>query len=129
MPDNPETHSVTCDETTHPTGDTEQGDLMAQPLTATTGTYGCARCPNRWGGLRTAHCAACHNTFTGLTAFDRHRTGSHTHGTRTCLDPETAVDTNPKSDQFGELIFKRTGRSYPCWGFAVGDDRWADDDE
>lgn len=33
----------------------------------------CGRCPARWGGANTAHCAACHETFTSVTTFDRHR--------------------------------------------------------
>jgi hypothetical protein len=33
----------------------------------------CGRCAQRWGGMNTAHCAACHRTFTGITAFDAHR--------------------------------------------------------
>ena len=51
---------------------------MAQISTRKAGMHTCPRCPNHWGGLKTAHCAACHETFTGLTAFDKHRTGSHT---------------------------------------------------
>lgn len=42
-------------------------------MSANSGAYGCARCDNRWGGLRTAHCTACHRTFTSVTAFDTHR--------------------------------------------------------
>jgi len=34
---------------------------------------GCNGCVNRWGGHGTCHCAKCHRTFTGLTAFDKHR--------------------------------------------------------
>lgn len=75
------------------------------------GTYTC-RCGAHWGGLSTGHCPACHRTFTGITAFDKHRTGSHTEG-RSCLDPETVglVDA---------------GRAYPCWGFPGGSDRWGE---
>ena len=64
----------------------------------------CARCPARWGGLKTAHCDACHQTFTVVAAFDKHRAGSHTHDDRHCLDPAAVglVDA---------------GRAYPCWGF------------
>lgn len=32
-------------------------------------------CGAMWGGRRTSHCTACHNTFTGPTAFDQHRPG------------------------------------------------------
>lgn len=35
----------------------------------------CTECLATWGGLRTAHCATCHTTFAGITAFDRHRSG------------------------------------------------------
>jgi hypothetical protein len=39
-----------------------------------TGTVGtCGGCAARWTAVRTAHCAACHRTFAGLTGFDRHR--------------------------------------------------------
>lgn len=69
----------------------------------TTAPIGCGRCTNRWSGRNTMHCGGCHQTFTGLTAFDQHRTGNHAHGTRTCLQPQNAGLT-------------RTNRAYPCWG-------------
>lgn len=31
------------------------------------------RCGSSWGGLRTAHCGACHETFTTVGNFDKHR--------------------------------------------------------
>jgi hypothetical protein len=64
----------------------------------------CPRCRPRWGGLKTAHCAACDETFTVVTAFDKHRVGSHTDDSRHCLDPAAVglVDA---------------GRAYSCWGF------------
>lgn len=60
------------------------------------------RGPARWRGLKTAHCAACGETFTTVAAFDKHRAGSHTLD-RDCLDPATVglVDV---------------GGAYPCWG-------------
>lgn len=64
-------------------------------------------CDARWGGLKTCHCSACHNTFTSITAFDKHRTGSHALSERTCLEPSAV----------GLVL---TGRDYPCWG-APGD--------
>lgn len=90
-----------------------EGVKVAEISTRKAGTHGCARCSKRWGGLNTAHCAACHETFTGLTAFDKHRDGSHSKGTRACLEPAEVglVDAN---------------RAYPCWGWpSDGDDRWA----
>lgn len=41
----------------------------------------CARCAARWTGTRSAHCAACHETFTSASGFDRHRVGG------ACVDP------------------------------------------
>lgn len=76
---------------------------------------GCGGCDSRWGGLLTSHCTGCHQTFSGLTAFDKHRTGSHAKG-RFCLDPRTTVDENPESASFGKPIFKLSERAYPCWG-------------
>lgn len=43
-------------------------------------------------------------TFTGLSAFDKHRDGSHAKSTRHCVSPESVG-----------LI--EAGRAYPCWGF------------
>jgi len=72
---------------------------------------GCGRCDNRWGGTSTCHCSGCHETFTGLTAFDQHRTGSHTHGTRRCLPP-------------AEAGLQDAGRHYPCWGNPGDGTKW-----
>jgi hypothetical protein len=41
----------------------------------------CGRCPARWGGANTSHCAACHETFSTVANFDRHRLGG------ACLPP------------------------------------------
>lgn len=49
--------------------------------------FSCGRCGQRWGGTLTAHCSGCHQTFTGLTAFDRHRDGDHAKSTRHCRTP------------------------------------------
>lgn len=64
----------------------------------------CGTCQARWGGYNTAHCSGCHLTFTGLSAFDKHRDGSHAKSTRHCVSPESVG-----------LI--EAGRAYPCWGF------------
>ena len=82
--------------------------------------YGCGRCDNRWGGLNTAHCGArnCHQTFTGIVAFDKHRAGSHAAGTRHCVDPATL------RDKHGQPVLVDAGRGYPCWGLPSDDERW-----
>lgn len=63
----------------------------------------CATCAAAWGGQRTSHCMRCHQTFTGVSAFDRHQAA------RECREPETVglVDA---------------GRAYPCWGWPTADD-------
>lgn len=72
----------------------------------------CAKCHARWGGLNTSHCSGCHITLTGLTAFDKHRSGSHSQGTRHCLSPE-------------KVGLVDAGRAYPCWGLPGGETDWA----
>lgn len=62
----------------------------------------CPRCDAAWTGLATAHCSACHRTFTTVSAFDKHRDGSHSRGTRHCVDPET-------------VGLVQAARPYPCW--------------
>jgi hypothetical protein len=54
-------------------------------------------CGARWAGSLTAHCAACCRTFTGLTAFDRHRPGG------VCADPAAVGMT------------MAPGRAYEAW--------------
>lgn len=72
--------------------------------------HSCNGCDARWGGYNTSHCSACHQTFTGLTAFDKHRDGNHANSTRRCLPPDLVglIDS---------------GRDYPCWGFPGDPDR------
>lgn len=72
---------------------------------------GCSGCPARWGGTNTAHCSGCHQTFTGVTAFDKHRAGGHAASTRTCVDPAS-------------VGLVRADRGYPCWGSPGGDSEW-----
>lgn len=58
--------------------------------------YGCAKCPNRWDGLDTCHCASCHSTFTTVRVFDRHRRNG------SCLPPEA-------------VVLVPAQREYLCW--------------
>lgn len=74
----------------------------------TVGMTTCPRCLDQWGGLGTSHCAGCHNTFTTVTSFDKHRTGSHGYGTRACLHPAKAG-------------LELAGRAYTCWGLPSTD--------
>lgn len=60
---------------------------------------GCGVCSEKWSGLRTCHCggSGCHQTFTGLSAFDAHRRGGQ------CNAPDS-------------VGLSLTNRDYPCWG-------------
>lgn len=92
---------------------------MAQKSTGSTTArlpYAC-RCGARWSGYNTCHCPAdgCHATFTGITAFDKHRDGKHSDDSRHCVDP-------------AKVGLVDAGRSYPCWGHTSPDDHpnpWA----
>jgi hypothetical protein len=95
--------------------DTAPAVKVAQIPTAEAGTTYCPRCSARWGGLKTSHCTACHETFTTVTSFDKHRTGSHPVDTRSCLDPAS-------------VGLVSAGRAYPCWGF-VGRSEETDGEE
>jgi hypothetical protein len=63
----------------------------------------CVKCSAHWGGLKTAHCSVCHQTFSTVANFDRHRAGSHSADTRHCLDT-------------AEVGLIDAGREYPCRG-------------
>lgn len=74
-----------------------------------------AACGCWWTGLGIHHCCGCGRNFTSVSAFDKHRDGSHARGTRHCIDPAAVglVDA---------------GRKFPCWGWPGDDERWADDE-
>lgn len=73
-----------------------------------------AKCGKWWTGTLTSHCSGCCETFTGLTAFDAHRAGSHARGERHCLPP-------------GTVGLADAGRAYACWGTpGDGTEWWAD---
>lgn len=58
----------------------------------------------------------CHQTFSSLSAFDKHRDGSHSQATRHCLEPVAAG-----------LVDAR--RNYPCWSLPGSDIPWFSDNE
>lgn len=98
----------------------DSGDYPPKPKTWNPGNGGgeCGTCHRWWTGLSTAHCPSCHRNFTTITAFDKHRAGSHTHNTRHCVDPETIHDRN------GNRVLVEAGRPFPCWGYAGANPRW-----
>jgi hypothetical protein len=67
-------------------------------------------CDQKLSGTMTAHCTACHATFTRPGGFDRHRRNGK------CLNPATLLDTNKRP------VFQRADRKYPCWQMAGPDD-------
>jgi hypothetical protein len=56
------------------------------------------RCGTRWAGSNTAHCGACHDTFSGVSTFDRHRRDGR------CIAP------------YHVGLSLLDGRAYDCWG-------------
>jgi hypothetical protein len=90
----------------------------ARPITHINGYGVCGRCGAEWTGYNTCHCAGCHRTFTGITAFDQHRSGSHAWGQRHCLDPATVG------------LVAVTKRYWSGWGSPESDNRFfADESE
>lgn len=78
--------------------------------------YTCGGCDMTWSALSVCHCSGCHQNFSGLTAFDKHRDGQHggfRADTRYCRDPE-------------EVGLVDSGRAYPCWGFPYDGEKWWD---
>jgi hypothetical protein len=51
------------------------------------GTIGCSGCTTTWTGVSAAHCGSCHETFSGVGAFDYHRRGG------VCVPPQDCVTT------------------------------------
>lgn len=46
------------------------------------------KCGATWTGKRMEHCTACHATFSGTTAGDKHREGDYFPDTRRCLSAD-----------------------------------------
>lgn len=36
----------------------------------------CRKCVRVWNGLAVAHCTICHESFSAVSSFDKHRSGS-----------------------------------------------------
>ena len=81
--------------------------LHAQAKTGTPEWITCGRCDARWTGQGTCHCAGCHRTFTGVTAFDTHRKNF------ACVDPATIP-----------TLAQVTRLHWSGWGWAGDDTRW-----
>ena len=65
--------------------------------------YSCSKCPSLWSGLAQCHCSSCCLTFSGLTAFDRHRSLGK------CKKPSEMVNSE------GEPVFEL--RDSGIWAF------------
>lgn len=70
----------------------------------------CNGCTSWWTGLSACHCAGCHRTFSSISAFDKHRDGSHVKGTRHCVDPATL-----RSKKTGEALLVLVDKGWACW--------------
>ena len=53
-------------------------------------------CGRWWTGVERSHCGGCHETFTGLTAFERHRKGLR-------CNPPTEVGLVAREKPYGTL--------------------------
>lgn len=58
------------------------------------------KCGHWWTGTRAAHCAGCCNTFSSITAFDRHQ--QNTDPGQTCRIPG-AAELVPVPKKYGTL--------------------------
>jgi hypothetical protein len=63
----------------------------------------CSGCEHWWTGLAPAHCSACHETFTGVGAFDLHRRGGK------CIPPAEVANRK------GEPLLTRANRDWAGW--------------
>lgn len=66
-------------------------------------------CGAKWSGSSRAHCGGCHTTFSGDSAFDRHRRGDDG---RQCLDPD-AAGLVPRENRLGGVIWGHPGTWRP----------------
>ncbi|MBO0676878.1 hypothetical protein JRC04_05335 [Mycolicibacterium sp. S2-37] len=86
------------------------------------------RCGAEWAGFNTGHCAACHQTFTGITAFDLHRTGSFSESGERIIDKGKTEPRGPRRClPPAEVGLTDAGRRYPCWGSPQDDARFVED--
>ena len=73
----------------------------------------CRKCAAEYGG-RMQHCPACHQTFTGESAGEKHRTGKHgvTEGphARRCLTVAEMLDAGMAQNTRGR--WKATAEGY-----------------
>lgn len=60
------------------------------------------RCGAKWTALNAAHCGSCHQTFSGSSLFDLHRSVAGPHGT--CRGPSGI--TNNRGER---VMFYRNG--------------------
>ena len=71
--------------------------------------FTCEGCDHTWTGLLIAHCAACHETFTTVQGFDRHRDSDH------CRRPKFAR----RSD--GLALYAKSASAKDAWFLASYD--------
>ena len=89
------------------------------------GTVGTNCCTARWSGANTCHCTVCHQTFTGITAFDAHRIGSFTESGETAIDRHRDEPRGPRRCLHpADVGLVDANRAYACWGFPSDGDEW-----
>lgn len=84
-------------------------------------TWTCHHCHATLSGTKTQHCTVCHETFTGTTAGDMHRTGRYGTTTgpdrRRCLTIEEMLAKDMERNRKG---YWTTGGTSP---WAQGEDQ------
>jgi hypothetical protein len=86
--------------------------------------FRCNVCGRGWTGLKEAHCASCHESFSTEMNFDRHRTFDvdGDWNTRRCL---TAEEIGRMRTKAGRPVLVQTERKHgSVWVSAGGDAYW-----
>ena len=76
---------------------------LTKPSTARFHEITCRHCGGWWTGLISCHCAGCHRSFTGVGAFDIHRSRGK------CADPATILTKT------GEHALIPADKPWPGW--------------
>lgn len=114
-------HLLTGAETMNRSGSTLQNQESAsalhgpgrpRPVRMPAGVWHPA-CGAQWTGSRTAHCARCHLTTTGLRAFEAHQ--RITDGIVQCLPPDKAGLV--PSQRTGGTVWSQPGGDGDWWAF------------
>lgn len=72
------------------------------------------KCGATWSGKRLEHCTVCHETFTGTSAGDKHRTGTYWPDERRCLSVDEMAAKGMTRNRNGHWTTGGDGSAW--WG-------------